>query len=152
MNQSGVAMQVRLKELDTEVRKLWDNVWKRSKERLDTLEAKTKKVDSSLASQANKVAVLEKNQKTFQVKVAAASKAVSGLQGASKKISEQQKQVADLRVKLQQMSSELAAQGKRITENEGWNESNLAYRKQVTRRLSELDKEINSLLVQSKPY
>src|SRR5690606_9437288 len=34
MSESSVAMQVKLKELDSEIRKLWDNVWKRSKEQL----------------------------------------------------------------------------------------------------------------------
>ena len=31
MSQSDAAVRIRLKELDTEVRKLWDNVWKKSK-------------------------------------------------------------------------------------------------------------------------
>ncbi|HCX27073.1 MAG TPA: hypothetical protein DHT34_05110, partial [Cellvibrionales bacterium] len=35
MSQSDAAVRVRLKELDTEVRKLWDNVWKKSKVLLD---------------------------------------------------------------------------------------------------------------------
>jgi chromosome segregation ATPase len=151
MSQSSVAMQVRLKELDTEVRKLWDNVWKKSKARIETLESQAKKAETGLASQGKKVAALESAQKVFKSEVSAASKAVAGLKGAGDKLNEQQRLIVELRTKLQQISSELAALDKRVTENEGWNDSNLAYRKQVTRRLTELDKQLNSLLTGSQP-
>ena len=39
MSESSVAMQVKLRELDSEVRKLWDNVWKRSKARFAAIES-----------------------------------------------------------------------------------------------------------------
>lgn len=48
MSESSVAMQVKLRELDGEVRKLWDNVWKRSKQRFAVLETQAAKHDASL--------------------------------------------------------------------------------------------------------
>lgn len=50
MSESSVAMQVKLRELDGEVRKLWDNVWKRSKQRFAALETNVAKHGVSLKS------------------------------------------------------------------------------------------------------
>ena len=48
MSESGVAMKVKIREMDTEIRKLWDNVWKKSKRRIETLEAKQQSHTKSL--------------------------------------------------------------------------------------------------------
>ncbi|WP_339668836.1 hypothetical protein [Dasania marina] len=48
MGESSEAMKVKLREIDFEVRKLWDNVWKKSKERLEILETKQQSHDRSL--------------------------------------------------------------------------------------------------------
>jgi hypothetical protein len=60
MNQSGATLQSRLQEVDTEVRKLWDNVWKKSKERMDKLDASIKQ---SEAQQKKLAQLLDKLQK-----------------------------------------------------------------------------------------
>lgn len=51
MSESSVAMQVKLRELDSEVRKLWDNVWKRSKQRFATIEKNVAKNETGLKNQ-----------------------------------------------------------------------------------------------------
>ena len=48
MGESAAAMKVKLRELDTEIRKLWDNVWKKSKQRLAALETKQQSHSKSL--------------------------------------------------------------------------------------------------------
>ncbi|MCR8923631.1 hypothetical protein NO559_12680 [Dasania sp. GY-MA-18] len=48
LGESSAAMKVKLRELDFEVRKLWDNVWKKSKQRLEVLETKQQSHDKSL--------------------------------------------------------------------------------------------------------
>lgn len=53
MSESSVAMKVKLRELDGEVRKLWDNVWKRSKQRFATIEASIAEHDRSIKSNAS---------------------------------------------------------------------------------------------------
>jgi uncharacterized coiled-coil protein SlyX len=46
MSQNAAVQAAKIRELDSEVRKLWDNVWKRSKERLGVLEASSKRFAS----------------------------------------------------------------------------------------------------------
>lgn len=50
MTESSVGMKVKLREMDTEIRKLWDNVWKKSKQRLAALEAKQQSHSTSLSN------------------------------------------------------------------------------------------------------
>lgn len=53
MSESSVAMQVKLRELDSEVRKLWDNVWKRSKTRFSVIESTIAKHETNLKNHQN---------------------------------------------------------------------------------------------------
>ena len=53
MSQSSVALQVKIKEMDGEIRKLWDNVWKRAKQ--------------DLAQHGKDIAALQAQLKTQQV-------------------------------------------------------------------------------------
>lgn len=48
MGESSQAMKVKLREIDSEVRKLWDNVWKKTKQRLATMESKQQSHGKSL--------------------------------------------------------------------------------------------------------
>jgi hypothetical protein len=50
MSQNAAVQAAKIRELDSEVRKLWDNVWKRSKERLGKLEASEKRFTSAIRS------------------------------------------------------------------------------------------------------
>jgi uncharacterized coiled-coil protein SlyX len=62
MSQNAAVQAAKIRELDTEVRKLWDNVWKKSKERLAKLEA-------SSASQGKKIAAMEKSVASAQSRI-----------------------------------------------------------------------------------
>ena len=48
MSESSVAMKVKLRELDTEVRKLWDNVWKKSKQRFAEYDSQFKRLEQGV--------------------------------------------------------------------------------------------------------
>ena len=61
MNQNATVQAAKIRELDSEVRKLWDNVWKQAKDRLGKLEAASK-------SHSGKIAANEKSVKALQDK------------------------------------------------------------------------------------
>lgn len=60
VSESESATKNVLNELDTEIRKLWDNVWKKSKERLAEHDKSIKTLQSQIASQKSDQASLKK--------------------------------------------------------------------------------------------
>ncbi|MGK0441581.1 MAG: chromosome segregation ATPase [Pseudohongiellaceae bacterium] len=48
MGESAASMKVKIRDMDGEIRKLWDNVWKKSKQRFSALEAKQQNHNKSL--------------------------------------------------------------------------------------------------------
>jgi DNA repair exonuclease SbcCD ATPase subunit len=59
MSQNAAVQAAKIRELDSEVRKLWDNVWKRSKERLGVLEASSKRFASAIAANQQTIAATQ---------------------------------------------------------------------------------------------
>jgi len=53
IGESSAAMKVKIREIDSEVRKLWDNVWKKTKQRLEILETKQQSHTKSLSNVKN---------------------------------------------------------------------------------------------------
>lgn len=127
--------------LDTEIRKLWDNVWKRSKEQLAEHETKIAKMEKSLES-------INKQFEGLNSKVAAVEKANAA----------DKKELANLKVQLQKtrdmtetnwseiaelkqggnVADKVAKLESRVKANEEWLESVNAFRKQVNRDITDL--------------
>lgn len=53
MSESSVAMQIKIREMDFEIRKLWDNVWKKNKERFAELETQQETLIKSVNDNKN---------------------------------------------------------------------------------------------------
>ncbi len=142
VNQSSVAMQVKLKDLDGEVRKLWDNVWKKNQE--------------TLAAHQTQLASLDKAVKAAQAEVAKASqglaaqqKGVEGMRGqleqmarteatvelSKRKLDEQQVALESVTEKLNRITAEQNKLAQRIATNEEWVQSINNFRRQTNREL-----------------
>jgi uncharacterized coiled-coil protein SlyX len=76
MSQNAAVQAAKIRELDTEVRKLWDNVWKKAKERLAKLEA-------SSASQGKKIAAMEKSVASAQSQLKGATGDIAKLKSVA---------------------------------------------------------------------
>jgi chromosome segregation ATPase len=59
MSQNAAVQAAKIRELDSEVRKLWDNVWKRSKERLGVLEASSKRFAAAIDANQQTIAATQ---------------------------------------------------------------------------------------------
>lgn len=142
VNQSSVSMQVKIKDLDSEVRKLWDNVQKKNQE--------------TLAAHQSQLAALDKSVKAAQAEVAKASqslaaqqKSVDGMRGqieqmakteatvdlAKRKLDEQQVALESVTERLSRISAEQDKLAQRISTNEEWVQSINNFRKQTNREL-----------------
>jgi chromosome segregation ATPase len=145
MNQSAAVQAVKIAELDTEVRKLWDNVWKETKERLGKLEAAD-------ASQSKSVKTVEGSLVSAQSQLKEASaeiaklKSVAGdlarLMSSAKASQAEVERVAD---NLNRINLAMAKLDKRVTGNEEWVGSVNAFRKQVNTSLSELQSTVRAM-------
>ncbi len=152
MGESSAAMKVKLRELDSEVRKLWDNVWKKSKARLAAHEALLEKHTQSIADSDTFIASA-KQQMTKRDDV------VAGLSQQLKKTQQLHSQVAENQLMLNQqeksleivadksnrVSADLGKLDRRVKGTEEWVESINGFRRQVNRDLGTLKQSVGQM-------
>lgn len=152
MSESSVAMKVKVKEMDSEIRKLWDNVWKKSKQRLAEHDSKLKSLERGVKRS-------DSFANTVKQQLSANSKIVSGLSSQltqveamqttlttnQQKLSQQESQLESNSDKLNRLNSDVGKLGKRIEDNEEWIESINGFRRQVNRDLGVLKQRIGQL-------
>ena len=145
VNQNAAVQAVKLAELEGEVRKLWDNVWKETKDRLSRLEAAStaqgkniKDMESSVAS--NRSALQEANADLAELKSIGGD--LARLMASAKAGQAEVERVAD---SLNRIELSLAKMEKRVAGNEEWVASVDAFRRQVNASLGELQTAVRAL-------
>ena len=145
MNQSAAVQAVKIGELESEVRKLWDNVWKQSKERLDKLESASSRQGKSLNSIEGSVADTQSELKDVSgdiAKLKGVAGDLSRLMVSAKANQAEVERVADA---LNAINLQLAKLDKRVQGSEEWVGSVNAFRRQVNTSLSELQATVRSM-------
>lgn len=145
MTQNAAAQAVRLKELDSEVRKLWDNVWKKSKARLAALEASSGKHDKSIKSLQGSVSGLQGKVDSASgdlAKLKNVAGDLSRLMAGAKANQAEVERVADT---LNRIDLDVAKLNKRVQGNDEWEASVDAFRRQVNASLAELQSSLRAL-------
>lgn len=145
MSESAVSMKVKVRELDSEIRKLWDNVWKRTKQ---TLAEHEKALEQQQGQVSNAQAFIKSAQQQFDKNATVVANLTSQLKkaeqmqstvaGNSQLIS---KQTASLQAAVDQMNrvnSDLNKLSQRVTATEEWIESINGFRRQVNREITVL--------------
>lgn len=138
MSQNAEVQAAKIRELDTEVRKLWDNVWKQASERLAKLEkdgtSQGKKIDTTAAGLA-----------TAQGQIKSASADIAKLKSIADELERiiasgktNQAEVERVADSINRVNLELAKLNKRVQGNEEWIQSINTFRKQVNASLVEL--------------
>ncbi len=155
MNQNAEVQAVKIAELDKEVRKLWDNVWKESKARLGALETASAAQDKSIKSMQGTVSGTQAQIREAAGNMAgltadiAELKSISGdlarLMASAKTNQAEVERVAD---NLNQINLALAKLERRVVGNEEWVASINTFRKQVNTSLSQMQSAIRA---QSSP-
>lgn len=132
LNQSDAAVRIQLKELDSEVRKLWD-ARKKSNQQLSSNSTNLKKV-------VGQAAVLDKNLKPLASQVTALSAELDDIIDTFERldIENQTKKLDEARKRLSSLQVSFGDIQKRVKENEEWLESINAFRRQVNDRLNKI--------------
>lgn len=145
MAQSAQVQAVKIRELDGEVRKLWDNVWKKSKERLAKLEAASASQGKAVKSMQGSLGGVETQLQSAAgdiAKLKSVSGDLSRLMTSAKANQEEVERVADT---LNRLDLELAKLDKRVVANEEWLASVNAFRKQVNASLVDLQGSVRAM-------
>jgi chromosome segregation ATPase len=149
MSQNAAVQAAKIRDLDTAVRKLWDNVWKQSKERLGKLEASSKTYNK-------KIAANEKSLKATQTKVSSAANDLAKLKNVSGDLSRlissakaNQAEVERVADTLNRINLDLAKINRQVKSNEEGIRATDAFRRQVNGSINELEGAIRAL--QSAP-
>jgi chromosome segregation ATPase len=150
MNQSAETQAAKLGKLDAEVRTLWNNVSKESKDRFTKLETTSASQDKSIKGVEASVASTQAQLKDATAEIANL-KSVSGdlarLMTSAKANQAEVERIAD---SLNRIELSLAKLDKRVAGNEDWVGSVNAFRKQVNTSLSEIQATIRSMQAPSK--
>ena len=140
VSESSDQMQKQVKFLDTEIRKLWDNVWKKSKEQLVEHEERLTKFEKSLEGLKTQISTAEqaalKDRKELAALKVQQQKTQSMAETNWSEIAEL-KEGGDLGEKVAKLEG-------RIKANEEWLESVNAFRKQVNRDINSLRESVSA--------
>ena len=147
LSQNTAAMAVKIKELYSEVDKLWASAWRRNKGKIESLEA-------SRATNTRKLATAEKSLASVQSQLKATAgdiarlKSVAGdlerLMTSAKANQAEVERVAD---HLNRINLDFAKLDKRAKGNEEWLGSINAFRSQVNSALTRMQADIRALQV-----
>ena len=144
MSQSDAAVRVRLKELDTEVRKLWDNVWKKSKVLLDEHSLNIKNLTTRTSSLGKGQLKANKQLAELNAELMRYAASLDEINEAVEESQVSAKQSATLQDKLPKLSQKMDNHEQRIQANEEWVESINAFRRQVNKQLTTLNQPVNN--------
>ena len=142
MNESELAMQVKIKELYSEVDKLWASAWRRNKATLeehDKALAALKKQTQGVAGNKTRINQLIKTQTELTAQLGDAKQLADTLEDIRTQQGLQEAVIGRLNRELDTVASRQAGINDRIGEAEDWVQSNLEFRKQTQRRLSEVE-------------
>lgn len=144
MSQNAEVQAAKIRELDTEVRKLWDNVWKQASDRLAKLEKES-------ASQARKVDAATASVASAQGEIKSASGDIAKLKSVSGDLERliasaraNQTEVERLADAVNRVGLDVAKLGKRVQGSEESIQSINVFRKQVNASLVELQSAVRA--------
>jgi len=147
MNQSSASMQVKLKELGSEVDKLWA-ASRKSGGRSEEMEATLKKLAVTVDTDRRQISSLAAGQDAFAKQLAANEDRADALKTLREQQAGLQTSLGRLNSTMTSLASTQSAQESRIKETEQWVKSNIEFRKQVTQRLTRLENPPSALPVQ----
>jgi chromosome segregation ATPase len=118
MSQNAAVQAAKIRELDSEVRKLWDNVWKRSKERLGKLEASEKRFEGAIAANAQTIEATQSDLSSALTDIAQLTRVAGDMERLMTSSRNSQAEIERVADALNAINLELARLGKRVGGNE----------------------------------
>lgn len=144
MSQNAAVQAAKIRELDTEVRKLWDNVWKQSKERFAKLEASSSSQGKTINTMQTSLTAAQGKLKSSGNDIAKLKSVAGDLERLMASAKTNQAEVERVADTLNRINLDLAKLNKRVAANEEWVGSINVFRKQVNASLNELQSAVRS--------
>lgn len=145
MSQNAAVQAAKIRELDSEVRKLWDNVWKSTKDRLGKLEAGAKRADGAVASNTEAVKKTQGDLGKALQDIARLQKVSGDLERMAASARTSQAEVERVADALNAIDLELAKLSKRVGGNEEWIKSINAFRQSTNASISQLQSQLRAM-------
>jgi chromosome segregation ATPase len=145
MNQNATVQAAKIRELDTEVRKLWDNVWKRSKERFGVLEASAKRFESNIAANEQTLEATQSELGRAKQDLAKLQSVAGNLDRLMSSARSSQAEVERVADTLNAINLELSKLDKRVGGNEEWISAINAFRQTTNTNISQLQSQLRAL-------
>lgn len=151
MSQNTAVQAAKIRELDTEVRKLWDNVWKSSKERFGVLEASSKRYKQSIAANSKTIAATQKQLGQAREDLIALQRVGGDLQRLMSSAKTSQAEVERVADALNRINLDVTRLEKRVAGNEEWIGPINAFRQSTNASISQLQATVRILQQTSSP-
>jgi chromosome segregation ATPase len=152
MSQSSVSMQVRLNELKqrtddlwSQMDKLWASAWRRNQKELSDQSKALAEVKASDKAQGKKFSNLQTDLAALQIRLEEIDALSQQLTDQSQRLSQNKQSIVQTQQTTQKVEATMKKLQQRIKENEEWVGSNVAFRKQVNKKLSSLEKKLREL-------
>ncbi len=145
LSQNTAQMAVKIKELYSEVDKLWASAWRRNKASIEELQGTTTNLDKKIASLDGSISSTNNDLAGLRSDVTKL-KGVAGdlerLMGNARANQASMERVADT---VNKLNLDFARLNKRVTSNEEWVESINNFRRQINGSISELQSAVRTL-------
>lgn len=158
LSQNAAQMAVRVKELYSEVDKLWASAWRRNKADIEALQKASTNQDKALKAlvSADKTAIVERAQTVgmldlLRKDMTALKSVASDLERLTANASSNQTALERTADKVNKLTLQFAALSKRVEGNEEWIGSINAFRRQVNTTLSDLQRAVRELETPATP-
>lgn len=136
MSQSDAAVRIQLKQLDAEVRKLWDNVWKKSKDTLALHDTSIKKLTSAQSKVQTQQKKSAQQMGSISANVTQLSASVDEISQLTEMLEKDRAKMSLAQKQVNSTTAKLAAIEAKVDSQEEWLKAIDAFRKQVNQRLN----------------
>ena len=145
LSQNTATMAVKIKELYSEVDKLWASAWRKNKAKIEALEKQSASNTKKVASTAKSLATDEALLKSVSGDISKLKKVAGDLDRLMVSAKSNQAEVERVADSLNRINLEYAKLNKRVLANEEWVGSVNAFRRQVNTTLTRLQASIRTL-------
>lgn len=145
MSQNATVQAAKIRELDTEVRKLWDNVWKQTKSRLVKLESDSKKQATALTSAQKSIASTTGKIKSAEGDLAKLKSVSGDLQRLMTSAKANQAEVERVADTLNRINLDMAKLNRQVKDNTDAQRSTDSFRREVNTSINQLQGAIRAL-------
>jgi len=145
MSQNAALQAAKIRELDTEVRKLWDNVWKKSKQRLAALENTDRKQASKNADYQKRLDSADNKLQSVAVDVSKLKSIAAELKTITDNARRNQAEVERVADDINRLNLEYARLAKRVGSNDEAIGAIDAFRGQINGEISNIQATLRML-------